>query len=97
MPFPGLSARWSSAVGCVACLPSGCWPPTGGCARHFSVVFPWPEVLTGHADEAVKALGLHSFDRRLPTVYVTGGGGSPSTAPGSARSGIRGARVSRQR
>ncbi|MBO8191303.1 UDP-N-acetylglucosamine--N-acetylmuramyl-(pentapeptide) pyrophosphoryl-undecaprenol N-acetylglucosamine transferase [Streptomyces oryzae] len=32
-----------------------------------------PEVLTGHADKAVAALGLHSFDRRLPTVYVTGG------------------------
>ncbi|MFC1437565.1 UDP-N-acetylglucosamine--N-acetylmuramyl-(pentapeptide) pyrophosphoryl-undecaprenol N-acetylglucosamine transferase [Streptacidiphilus sp. N1-10] len=32
-----------------------------------------PEVLTGQADKAVEALGLHSFDRRLPTVYVTGG------------------------
>lgn len=32
-----------------------------------------PEVLTGHADKAVGALGLHGFDRRLPTVYVTGG------------------------
>ncbi|MFF2964267.1 glycosyltransferase [Streptomyces sp. NPDC057963] len=32
-----------------------------------------PEVLTGHADKAVAALGLHGFDRRLPTVYVTGG------------------------
>jgi UDP-N-acetylglucosamine--N-acetylmuramyl-(pentapeptide) pyrophosphoryl-undecaprenol N-acetylglucosamine transferase len=32
-----------------------------------------PEVLTGHPDKAVTALGLHSFDRRLPTVYVTGG------------------------
>jgi UDP-N-acetylglucosamine--N-acetylmuramyl-(pentapeptide) pyrophosphoryl-undecaprenol N-acetylglucosamine transferase len=32
-----------------------------------------PEVLTGQADEAVDALGLHGFDRRLPTVYVTGG------------------------
>lgn len=32
-----------------------------------------PEVLTGHADKAVEALALHGFDRRLPTVYVTGG------------------------
>lgn len=32
-----------------------------------------PEVLSGHADKAVQALGLHGFDRRLPTVYVTGG------------------------
>jgi UDP-N-acetylglucosamine--N-acetylmuramyl-(pentapeptide) pyrophosphoryl-undecaprenol N-acetylglucosamine transferase len=32
-----------------------------------------PEVLTGHADKAVEALGLQGFDRRLPTVYVTGG------------------------
>ncbi|OON80173.1 UDP-N-acetylglucosamine--N-acetylmuramyl-(pentapeptide) pyrophosphoryl-undecaprenol N-acetylglucosamine transferase [Streptomyces tsukubensis] len=32
-----------------------------------------PEVLTGQADKAVTTLGLHGFDRRLPTVYVTGG------------------------
>ncbi|MFJ3495458.1 UDP-N-acetylglucosamine--N-acetylmuramyl-(pentapeptide) pyrophosphoryl-undecaprenol N-acetylglucosamine transferase [Streptomyces sp. NPDC086091] len=32
-----------------------------------------PEVLGGHADKAVEALGLYGFDRRLPTVYVTGG------------------------
>ncbi|MGW6981470.1 UDP-N-acetylglucosamine--N-acetylmuramyl-(pentapeptide) pyrophosphoryl-undecaprenol N-acetylglucosamine transferase [Streptomyces sp. NPDC054932] len=32
-----------------------------------------PEVLTGHPDKAVEALALHGFDRRLPTVYVTGG------------------------
>jgi UDP-N-acetylglucosamine--N-acetylmuramyl-(pentapeptide) pyrophosphoryl-undecaprenol N-acetylglucosamine transferase len=32
-----------------------------------------PEVLTGYADKAVAALGLHGFDRSLPTVYVTGG------------------------
>ncbi|MFE7794561.1 glycosyltransferase [Streptomyces sp. NPDC057460] len=32
-----------------------------------------PEVLAGHADKAVEVLGLHCFDRRLPTVYVTGG------------------------
>nr|WP_246113603.1 UDP-N-acetylglucosamine--N-acetylmuramyl-(pentapeptide) pyrophosphoryl-undecaprenol N-acetylglucosamine transferase [Streptomyces montanus] len=32
-----------------------------------------PEVLTGHADKAVEALRLRGFDRRLPTVYVTGG------------------------
>ncbi|MEW2546650.1 UDP-N-acetylglucosamine--N-acetylmuramyl-(pentapeptide) pyrophosphoryl-undecaprenol N-acetylglucosamine transferase [Streptomyces sp. NPDC047002] len=30
------------------------------------------EVLSGHPDKAVSALGLR-FDRRLPTVYVTGG------------------------
>lgn len=32
-----------------------------------------PEVLSGHPDKAVEALGLAAFDRRLPTVYVTGG------------------------
>jgi UDP-N-acetylglucosamine--N-acetylmuramyl-(pentapeptide) pyrophosphoryl-undecaprenol N-acetylglucosamine transferase len=32
-----------------------------------------PEVLAGHPDKAVAALGLDGFDRRLPTVYVTGG------------------------
>ena len=32
-----------------------------------------PEVLTGHPDKAVAALGLTGFDRRLPTLYVTGG------------------------
>ncbi|MGW4646295.1 UDP-N-acetylglucosamine--N-acetylmuramyl-(pentapeptide) pyrophosphoryl-undecaprenol N-acetylglucosamine transferase [Kitasatospora sp. NPDC004289] len=32
-----------------------------------------PEVLTGHPDKAVQAVGLHGFDRTLPTVYVTGG------------------------
>ncbi|SCK48375.1 UDP-N-acetylglucosamine-N-acetylmuramylpentapeptide N-acetylglucosamine transferase [Streptomyces sp. SceaMP-e96] len=32
-----------------------------------------PEVLTGHADKAVAALGVTGFDRRLPTLYVTGG------------------------
>ncbi|MFB7919534.1 glycosyltransferase [Streptomyces sp. NPDC056061] len=31
-----------------------------------------PEVLVGHPDKAVAALGL-GFDRALPTVYVTGG------------------------
>ncbi|MEU2051518.1 glycosyltransferase, partial [Streptomyces albidoflavus] len=29
--------------------------------------------LAGHADKAVAALGLTGFDRRLPTLYVTGG------------------------
>ncbi|MEU2837797.1 UDP-N-acetylglucosamine--N-acetylmuramyl-(pentapeptide) pyrophosphoryl-undecaprenol N-acetylglucosamine transferase [Streptomyces sp. NPDC007076] len=32
-----------------------------------------PEVLSGHPDKAVESLGLLAFDRRLPTVYVTGG------------------------
>jgi UDP-N-acetylglucosamine--N-acetylmuramyl-(pentapeptide) pyrophosphoryl-undecaprenol N-acetylglucosamine transferase len=32
-----------------------------------------PEVLTGNADKAVTALELTGFDRRLPTLYVTGG------------------------
>ncbi|MEU9478645.1 UDP-N-acetylglucosamine--N-acetylmuramyl-(pentapeptide) pyrophosphoryl-undecaprenol N-acetylglucosamine transferase [Streptomyces sp. NPDC048191] len=32
-----------------------------------------PEVLSGQAERAVQALGLWGFDRRLPTVYVTGG------------------------
>ncbi|WP_404819541.1 UDP-N-acetylglucosamine--N-acetylmuramyl-(pentapeptide) pyrophosphoryl-undecaprenol N-acetylglucosamine transferase [Streptomyces marincola] len=32
-----------------------------------------PEVLTGDADRAITALGAVGFDRRLPTLYVTGG------------------------
>ncbi|MCZ1009128.1 UDP-N-acetylglucosamine--N-acetylmuramyl-(pentapeptide) pyrophosphoryl-undecaprenol N-acetylglucosamine transferase [Streptomyces lydicus] len=32
-----------------------------------------PEVLAGHPDKAFGSLGLDGFDRRLPTVYVTGG------------------------
>ncbi|MFE7559077.1 glycosyltransferase [Kitasatospora sp. NPDC057500] len=32
-----------------------------------------PEVLTGDAERAIQALGLHGFRRDLPTVYVTGG------------------------
>jgi UDP-N-acetylglucosamine--N-acetylmuramyl-(pentapeptide) pyrophosphoryl-undecaprenol N-acetylglucosamine transferase len=32
-----------------------------------------PEVFTGQADKAIEALNWHGFDRRLPTVYVTGG------------------------
>jgi UDP-N-acetylglucosamine--N-acetylmuramyl-(pentapeptide) pyrophosphoryl-undecaprenol N-acetylglucosamine transferase len=32
-----------------------------------------PEVLSGQADKVIEALGLTGFDRRLPTVYVTGG------------------------
>ncbi|MBA0049545.1 UDP-N-acetylglucosamine--N-acetylmuramyl-(pentapeptide) pyrophosphoryl-undecaprenol N-acetylglucosamine transferase [Streptomyces sp. AJS327] len=32
-----------------------------------------PEVLSGHPEKAFGALGLNGFDRRLPTVYVTGG------------------------
>ncbi|MDH6122282.1 UDP-N-acetylglucosamine--N-acetylmuramyl-(pentapeptide) pyrophosphoryl-undecaprenol N-acetylglucosamine transferase [Kitasatospora sp. GAS204A] len=32
-----------------------------------------PEVLSGHAEKAVQALGLWEFDRARPTVYVTGG------------------------
>ena len=32
-----------------------------------------PELLAGDADKAVHTLGLHGFDRSLPTVYVTGG------------------------
>ncbi|MFD8592313.1 glycosyltransferase [Streptomyces sp. NPDC059637] len=32
-----------------------------------------PEVLSGQADKAVQALGLHGFDQQLPTLYVTGG------------------------
>jgi UDP-N-acetylglucosamine--N-acetylmuramyl-(pentapeptide) pyrophosphoryl-undecaprenol N-acetylglucosamine transferase len=45
-------------------------------ARSIAVVTGNPvraEVLTGHADKAIDALGLNGFDRRLPTVYVTGG------------------------
>ncbi|MFF5505862.1 glycosyltransferase [Streptomyces roseolus] len=44
--------------------------------RHLAVVTGnpvRPQVLAGHADKAVEVLGLHGFDRRLPTVYVTGG------------------------
>ncbi|MEU7116151.1 undecaprenyldiphospho-muramoylpentapeptide beta-N-acetylglucosaminyltransferase [Streptomyces sp. NPDC046182] len=32
-----------------------------------------PEVFTGEPDKAIAALGLTSFDRALPTVYITGG------------------------
>jgi UDP-N-acetylglucosamine--N-acetylmuramyl-(pentapeptide) pyrophosphoryl-undecaprenol N-acetylglucosamine transferase len=32
-----------------------------------------PEILHGHADKAINALGLQGFDRDLPTIYVTGG------------------------
>ncbi|MGW1562811.1 UDP-N-acetylglucosamine--N-acetylmuramyl-(pentapeptide) pyrophosphoryl-undecaprenol N-acetylglucosamine transferase [Streptomyces sp. NPDC002144] len=32
-----------------------------------------PQVLSGHAEKAVQALGMPAFDGRLPTVYVTGG------------------------
>jgi UDP-N-acetylglucosamine--N-acetylmuramyl-(pentapeptide) pyrophosphoryl-undecaprenol N-acetylglucosamine transferase len=32
-----------------------------------------PEVLAGQPDKAIEALELRDFDRRLPTVYVTGG------------------------
>jgi UDP-N-acetylglucosamine--N-acetylmuramyl-(pentapeptide) pyrophosphoryl-undecaprenol N-acetylglucosamine transferase len=32
-----------------------------------------PEVLTGQPEKAIGALGLNYFDRRLPTVYITGG------------------------
>ncbi|MER7997908.1 UDP-N-acetylglucosamine--N-acetylmuramyl-(pentapeptide) pyrophosphoryl-undecaprenol N-acetylglucosamine transferase [Streptomyces sp. NPDC095613] len=32
-----------------------------------------PEILAGHAEKAIAALGLAGFDRRLPTLYVTGG------------------------
>ncbi|WP_030057734.1 MULTISPECIES: UDP-N-acetylglucosamine--N-acetylmuramyl-(pentapeptide) pyrophosphoryl-undecaprenol N-acetylglucosamine transferase [Streptomyces] len=32
-----------------------------------------PEMLTGHVDKAIQALGLHGFRQDLPTVYVTGG------------------------
>lgn len=32
-----------------------------------------PEVLSGNRDRAVQSLSLWGFDRRLPTVYVTGG------------------------
>lgn len=45
-------------------------------ARRSAVVTGNPvrtEVLSGDADKAIAALGLHGFDRTLPTVYVTGG------------------------
>ncbi|MFF5277570.1 glycosyltransferase [Streptomyces sp. NPDC000133] len=32
-----------------------------------------PEVFTGQADKAIEALNWHGYDRRLPTLYVTGG------------------------
>ncbi|TVL91623.1 glycosyltransferase [Streptomyces sp. SAJ15] len=32
-----------------------------------------PEVLSGHPEKAIAALSLYGFDRRLPTLYVTGG------------------------
>ncbi|PLW66593.1 UDP-N-acetylglucosamine--N-acetylmuramyl-(pentapeptide) pyrophosphoryl-undecaprenol N-acetylglucosamine transferase [Streptomyces sp. SCUT-3] len=45
-------------------------------ARSAAVVTGNPvrsEVLSGQAGKAVEALGLHGFDRQLPTLYVTGG------------------------
>jgi UDP-N-acetylglucosamine--N-acetylmuramyl-(pentapeptide) pyrophosphoryl-undecaprenol N-acetylglucosamine transferase len=45
-------------------------------SRRVAVVTGNPvraEVLTGHADKAIQALGLHGFNHALPTVYVTGG------------------------
>lgn len=48
-----------------------------------------PEVLTGHADEAVAALGLHGFDRGLPTVYVTGGAQGSQQINGVVRDTLR--------
>ncbi|MFF1378733.1 glycosyltransferase [Streptomyces sp. NPDC058308] len=45
-------------------------------ARHTAVVTGnpvRPEVFSGQADKAIETLGLQAFDRRLPTVYVTGG------------------------
>ncbi|WP_405771577.1 UDP-N-acetylglucosamine--N-acetylmuramyl-(pentapeptide) pyrophosphoryl-undecaprenol N-acetylglucosamine transferase [Streptomyces sp. NBC_01538] len=42
--------------------------------RHPALLHPVrAEVFTGQADKAIEALGLCGFDRRLPTVYVTGG------------------------
>ncbi|MGV9675688.1 undecaprenyldiphospho-muramoylpentapeptide beta-N-acetylglucosaminyltransferase [Nocardia sp. NPDC003482] len=32
-----------------------------------------PEIFTGQPDKAIDALGLHTFDRSLPTILVTGG------------------------
>jgi len=32
-----------------------------------------PQVLSGHGEKAIEALGLSGFDGRRPTVYVTGG------------------------
>ncbi len=47
-----------------------------------------PQVLTGHADKAVEALGLHGFDRRLPTVYVTGGAQGAQQINGAVRDAL---------
>lgn len=32
-----------------------------------------PEIFSGQAEKAIEALGLHGFNRALPTVYITGG------------------------
>src|SRR5690606_30831646 len=45
-------------------------------ARTSAVVTGNPvrqETLSGRPERAVEALGLHGFDRTLPTIYVTGG------------------------
>lgn len=47
-----------------------------------------PQILTGHADKAVEALGLHGFDRRLPTVYVTGGAQGAQQINGAVRAAL---------
>jgi UDP-N-acetylglucosamine--N-acetylmuramyl-(pentapeptide) pyrophosphoryl-undecaprenol N-acetylglucosamine transferase len=64
-----VAARFAvSSESSVALLPGAC--------RKRAVVTGNPvraEVLSGQPDKAVEALGLHGFDRGLPTVYVTGG------------------------
>ncbi|MFE2936406.1 glycosyltransferase [Streptomyces sp. NPDC059278] len=47
-----------------------------------------PEVLSGHAGKAVEALGLYDFDRRLPTVYVTGGAQGAQQVNGVVRDAL---------
>ncbi|MGW2951575.1 UDP-N-acetylglucosamine--N-acetylmuramyl-(pentapeptide) pyrophosphoryl-undecaprenol N-acetylglucosamine transferase [Streptomyces eurythermus] len=73
----GLANRKLAASAARICVSSeSSLPLLSASARAVAVVTGnpvRPEVLSGDADRAVQSLGLGSFDRRLPTVYVTGG------------------------
>ncbi|MFI1767544.1 UDP-N-acetylglucosamine--N-acetylmuramyl-(pentapeptide) pyrophosphoryl-undecaprenol N-acetylglucosamine transferase [Streptomyces sp. NPDC020800] len=73
----GLANRKLASAAARICVSSeSTLPLLSESARQIAVVTGnpvRPEVLSGHADKAVEALGLWGFDRQLPTVYVTGG------------------------
>ncbi|MEV5011835.1 UDP-N-acetylglucosamine--N-acetylmuramyl-(pentapeptide) pyrophosphoryl-undecaprenol N-acetylglucosamine transferase [Streptomyces sp. NPDC056159] len=73
----GLANRkLASSATCIAVSSESSLPLLPHAVRDLGVVTGnpvRPEILSGHADKAIEALGLHGFDRHLPTVYVTGG------------------------